>query len=365
MIRATILSLIALLPAAAAADEQVDFATQIQPIFREHCIRCHGERVAKAELRLHTAAAILQTGIDHLFSPENPDDGEVLFRVTLPADDELHMPQGGDSLPDDAIELIRRWVSQGATIPEGADDATTQPPSLEDRLPDVPPAPPEAIEKLEAAGAQVLGLFDGSPLLRVTFAYADETAGNDEVALLTDVAPQVVWLNLARSEVTDAGTAPLATLDNLMHLHLELTGVGDEAVAHLAGLEKLEYLNLYGTKVTDEGLKQLAALKNLKRLYLWQTPVSYDAAMALQEATDGLEVNLGWNHPEVARRRLTAELDRVVAQKEDATQRLVEAQREQEAATKREEEIKKELEALGVTEEQKEEPTKLLEEDKR
>jgi hypothetical protein len=339
MARIFFLFFVGLLPAFAVADDTVDFATEIRPIFTQHCTKCHGERVAKGELRLHTAETIRETGVDYLFSPENPDDGELLIRLTLPADDELHMPKGSDSLPEETIALLRRWASQGAAL---ADDAPQGTPA-EDELPDVLPAAPEAIARLEAAGVQVFALFQGSPLLRITFAYADEKVGDDAVALLADVAPQVVWLDLARSNVTDAGLAPLAALENLSHVHLEQTSIGDNGLTHLAGLGRLEYVNLYGTQVTDAGLEHLAKLPQLKNLYLWQTPVSYDAAMALAEETDGLDVNLGWDHPEVARRRLSAELTRVQTEKEDATRRLEEAQRQQKVATEREAEIQKEL----------------------
>jgi hypothetical protein len=343
MKQAILLLLLAIAPAVQAAEDKVNFAAQIKPVFLEHCTKCHGERVAKGELRLHTAAAIQEFGADYLLSPAAPEESAILTRITLPADDEMMMPQGGPPLPAETIELIRRWISEGA---EMNDDAEPDRETPEEQLPDVSPADPEAIKRLEAAGAQVMPLFHGSPLLRVTFAYTDEKAGDDKVALLTNVAQQIVWLDLSRSAVTDAGTAPLATLENLAHLHLEQTGIGDAALAHLEGLANLEYLNLYATQVTDEGLKHLGGLKKLKRLYLWQAPVSYDAAMALAEATEGLEVNLGWNHPEVARRRLGDELARVKAQKEDAAQRLEQAKREQEAASTREAEIQKELAAI-------------------
>ena len=40
----------------ALAQDKVDFQTQIQPIFVEHCINCHGEKQASGKMRLHTAA---------------------------------------------------------------------------------------------------------------------------------------------------------------------------------------------------------------------------------------------------------------------------------------------------------------------
>ena len=80
-------------------------------------------------------------------------------------------------------------------------------------------------------------------------------------------------------------------------------------IPHLSKLEGLEYLNLYGTPITDANIRELTGLKHLARLYLWQTKVSYDAAMSLEKDIPGLEVNLGYDHPVIARNRLTKELE--------------------------------------------------------
>ena len=49
-------------------------------------------------------------------------------------------------------------------------------------LPKVDPAPKEAIEKLTAAGGEVMPLFAESPLLTVSFAHRSEPAGDAEIA---------------------------------------------------------------------------------------------------------------------------------------------------------------------------------------
>jgi len=220
-------------------------------------------------------------------------------------------------------------------------------------LPEVPAAPKEAIEKLRAANVQVMPLFAGSSLLQVSFSHRDEPAGDAEVALLTGVADQVYVLNLAGSKVTDAGLAPLASLKNLSALHLELSSITDVGLAHLTGLGGLEYLNLYGTGITDAGLKHLSGLKRLQKLYLWQTKASYDAAMALEKDTPGLMVNLGYNHPVVAKNRLTKEIEVAKKQAEEAKaeaakveQQLQAAKTNVEAVDSRVAEIEKQLKAL-------------------
>jgi mono/diheme cytochrome c family protein len=334
----------------ASAEDKVDYEKQIQPIFLEHCAKCHGEKMASGKMRLHTAAALKEKwdADDHLIVPGEPEKSELYERITLPADDKKRMPKKADPLPKETIDLIALWIKQGATLPQAA--AAPQPAPAEAEkpaeapapaetveelpLPEVAAAPQEAIDALTADGAQVLPLFAGSNLLQISFAHRGEPAGDSEIALLSGVAEQVYSLNLADAKPTDAGLAPLAALKNLSVLHLERSAVTDAGLAHVAGLERLQYLNLYGTSISDVGLTHLAGLKNLRRLYLWQTKVSYDAAMGMEKDIPGLIVNLGYDHPVVVRNRLTKEIEVAKKQAEEAKAELAKAEQQLEGAKK-------------------------------
>jgi hypothetical protein len=330
------------------AQEKIDFTTQIQPIFAAHCIKCHGEKTASAKMRLHTAAGLKEKwdADKELIVAGEPEKSELYQRLVLPEGDMKRMPKMADPLPKETIELIAAWIKQGAALPEGAVAAAAAPTAdkpaeaaaddkpSESALPEVAPAPQEAIDKLTTAGAQVLPLFADSSLLQVSFAHRGEPAGDAEIALLTGVAEQVYALNLADAKPTEAGMEPLGVLKNLATLHLERSSVTDAGLAHLAGLAQLQYLNLYGTGITDEGLKHLAGLKHLERLYLWQTKASYEAAMAMEKDIPGLIVNLGYDHPVVAKMRLTKELEQVKKQAEDAKAEQAKAEQALEGAKK-------------------------------
>lgn len=339
---------------AGQAQEKIDFEKQIQPIFAAHCIGCHGEEKAGAKLRLHTADAINTfEKKDKLLVAGKPDESELYKRLTLPDDNPKRMPKGADPLPEADLDLIKQWIEQGAVIavvaaaaPADApmpDEAAKAAEALkaaeeaarkadEELLAKVGPAPPEAVEKITAAGATVMPLFADSPLLQVSFARAASPASDEAVAALAGAAEQIVWLDLTGAQVSAAGLAPVAQLKNLERLHLEKSSVADDALVHLAALPRLQYLNLYGTAVTDAGLEHLKSLKRLKKLYLWQTKVNYDPAMALQAATPGLEVNLGWDHPGVVKARLTKELESTKKSVEEATAKAAEMQKQLEAA---------------------------------
>ena len=136
--------------------------------------------------------------------------------------------------------------------------------------------------------------------LRLSVINAADKFGDKELALLEPIAAQVVWVDLARSQITDAGATTLAKMTNLERLHLENTKVGDAVLDKLAGLQKLEYLNLYGTKTTDGGIAKLAGAKGLKKLFAWQTGVTKAGATALEGKLPGLKVNVGLSEAEIA-----------------------------------------------------------------
>jgi Planctomycete cytochrome C len=354
---------------AATGQDKVDFEKQIQPIFVEHCIKCHGEKQASGKMRLHTAVGLKEKwdADKELLVAGEPDKSELYQRLVLPADDKKRMPRMADPLPKEKIDLIAAWIKEGAVLPdsaaapasetptepaEGAEAADAEKPA-EAPLPEAAPAPKEAIDKLTAPGAQVMPLFAESPLLQISFAHRAEPAGDAEIALLAGVAEQAYALNLADAKPTDAGLAPLAGLKNLATLHLERSSVTDAGLAHLSGLANLQYLNLYGTGITDEGLKHLKGLKRLQRLYLWQTKVSYDVAMSMEKDIPGLMVNLGYDHPVVVKMRLTKELEQVKKQSEEAKaeetklqQQLEAAKKNAEASAARQAEIEKQLKEL-------------------
>jgi mono/diheme cytochrome c family protein len=339
----------------ANAQEKIDFAKQIQPIFAAKCAGCHGEEKASAKLRLHKADAIGAFGKkDKLLVAGKPEESELYKRIVLPADDKKRMPKKGDPLPEAEVALIKQWIEQGAVL--AAASAVTAPPADaakmaeeeavkkakeaeeaakkadEEALAKVTAASPEAIKNITDAGATVMPLFAESPLLQVSFARAESPAGDEALATLAGAAEQIVWLDLSAAQASATGWAELAKLKNLNRLHLEKSSIDDAGLAHLSALPRLEYLNLYGTGITDAGLEHLKPIKRLRKLYLWQTKVGYDPAMALQAAMPGIEVNLGWDHPGVVKVRLTKEMETAKKSAEEAVAKAAEAQKQLEAA---------------------------------
>lgn len=145
-----------------------------------------------------------------------------------------------------------------------------------------------AIEQLESAGGRVLRIAADTEDREVSLYLAGDSITDEEVALLKSIS-NIKWLNLANTEVTNAGLANIADLQ-LNKLHLERTSIGDEGLVHLKNQTELIYLNLYATKVTNEGLKHLSGLKKLRKLYVWQSAVDQTGMDWLSAQLPELEI---------------------------------------------------------------------------
>ncbi|MBK8094013.1 MAG: hypothetical protein IPK32_19090 [Verrucomicrobiaceae bacterium] len=157
---------------------------------------------------------------------------------------------------------------------------------------------------MTALNASLMPLAQDTEQLRLGVINAADKFGDKELALLAPIAQHLAWVDLSRSQITDAAADTLAKMVNLERLHLENTKFSDAGLAKLAALPNLEYLNLYGDKVTDGGIAKLATAKALKKLFLWQTGVTQNGAKALEAKVSGLKANIGLSEAEIA--KLTA-----------------------------------------------------------
>jgi hypothetical protein len=106
-------------PAAApAAEKPVDFAESIRPIFARRCIRCHGADRQKGGLRVDRKDAALQGGESGALLVPGNSKGSLLIRRLTAEEADRRMPAQADPLPPGEIDLIRRWIDQGAPWPQ-------------------------------------------------------------------------------------------------------------------------------------------------------------------------------------------------------------------------------------------------------
>ena len=98
---------------ASAKTEQKDakrFHSQILPLLRQRCIRCHGEK-EKGGLKLDNRDRLLDA-----VTPGKPGESELIARIRSHDEDE-RMPPTGDPLTAEQIDLLTAWIKSGAAWP--------------------------------------------------------------------------------------------------------------------------------------------------------------------------------------------------------------------------------------------------------
>src|SRR6267142_1269861 len=97
---------------AMAGAKEVDFARDVQPIFKSACYQCHGPEKQKGKLRLDAKAIALHGGKSgKAIVPGRADESELLRRLTSKDEDE-RMPQDREPLTAEQIAVIRAWIEQ-------------------------------------------------------------------------------------------------------------------------------------------------------------------------------------------------------------------------------------------------------------
>ncbi len=101
-----------------ASAERVDFKKQVLPILQEHCFHCHAEDEQESGLRLDLRPRMLRGGDSGLAAvvPSKPDKS-YLIEVINHVDEDMAMPPDEDKIPKEQIDLLTRWIAEGAVWP--------------------------------------------------------------------------------------------------------------------------------------------------------------------------------------------------------------------------------------------------------
>jgi hypothetical protein len=103
---------------AGGAWARVDFSRDVRPILSNNCFQCHGpdEKVRKADLRLDTeSGAFADLGGHSAVVRGKPEESELVRRVTGTGTGQRMPPRkSGKKLTPQEIDLLTRWVKQGA-----------------------------------------------------------------------------------------------------------------------------------------------------------------------------------------------------------------------------------------------------------
>ena len=125
----SVLALVLLVPTAQLSSQQVakpaqgakpavDFAQDVQPIFKTSCYGCHAGAQPQAGLRLDVRSMALTGSIGGpVILPGNSKDSSLIHRVSG-LGGLRPMPLTGTPLTADQVALLTRWVDEGAKWPD-------------------------------------------------------------------------------------------------------------------------------------------------------------------------------------------------------------------------------------------------------
>ncbi|MDA0285056.1 MAG: DUF1549 domain-containing protein, partial [Planctomycetota bacterium] len=97
---------------------EVDYASEVKPLFLAHCVACHGPVRQKGGLRLDTAAAIKAGGESGSALSVSEPQSSLLLQVLTGKAGFTMPPEGeGERLSEAEVAVIAAWIKAGAHAP--------------------------------------------------------------------------------------------------------------------------------------------------------------------------------------------------------------------------------------------------------
>ena len=113
--------------ATVVAAAPVDFVKDVQPILSARCYECHGPEKHKGGFRADSKAHAFGT-TDSGGKPIIPGDADksLLLKLVRSEDKDERMPPKGDRLTKSQVDVLSRWIQEGANWPDAATGAAVK-----------------------------------------------------------------------------------------------------------------------------------------------------------------------------------------------------------------------------------------------
>ena len=291
-------------------EDLVVFEHLVQPIMEQNCHSCHNPDKLKGELNLTTIEGHLAGGeMAPAVVPFDVEASELLFRVTLPMEDEEFMPPDEKPpLSNAEIGLLTWWIEQGASPVQKVGAATVIPDLVDEYIRSVfaMMLSPAELEKIEAArirlyqelgdfrtvhGVLILPVEAGATKFTLETNAVRKSFDDSLLRLLEPYADKFVRADFSGTPLTDAAIESLAKFKSLQSLNLSRTRITGRTMSQLGRLPHLETLNLYGTALSVDAVTELEKLSGLKKLFIFQTDLEDEATVArLRAALPNCEI---------------------------------------------------------------------------
>ena len=109
---AAIFSLMLALEGSAQDQKAVSFEKDVMPILKTSCISCHKPDKKKGKLDMSTYDALMKGGDQG--SPVKVGDPKKSLLIEVVSGKEPEMPEKGDPLTPAQIDILARWITEGA-----------------------------------------------------------------------------------------------------------------------------------------------------------------------------------------------------------------------------------------------------------
>ncbi len=120
-VKSILLAFPLLLPA-----QTIDFVRDVQPILKRSCNGCHGPALQSGGLRLDGKEATFRGGVSGAAVKAGNAKDSVLYQRVMGLGEQARMPMGAKPLPVEQLQILERWISEGAVWPDGVGAASAE-----------------------------------------------------------------------------------------------------------------------------------------------------------------------------------------------------------------------------------------------
>ena len=103
-------------PTEESSGTTISYFHDIRPLFQEHCQGCHQPAKAQGGLSMTSIAEMLTGGDSEeaIYVPGDPDDSLLMLLIQSDGETPPSMPKDRPPLAADQVDLVRRWIAEGA-----------------------------------------------------------------------------------------------------------------------------------------------------------------------------------------------------------------------------------------------------------
>jgi uncharacterized membrane protein len=298
-------------PVITNVNEALAYNDIIKPILKERCWSCHNATKIKGKLRMDEMDLLKKGGKNGvIFVAGNAEESEIIHRVTLPENNDEHMPpEGKTPISKNELVLLKWWINSGADFDkkvaelkpeaeevkialaalvsgESKDGKILKEPSILDTP--ITEANPKLLDKLRNKNVLITPISGADNYLDVSTinALLSDSLIND----LKQISKHIINLNLSNKALPKSTTIFLNSCENLMSLRLEGSTISDVEITQLKTLKHVIYINLFSTKTSNEGINHLATFPSLSRIYCTNTTVTEAGVKLLNTKVPDLKV---------------------------------------------------------------------------